>query len=275
MKISIITINYNDREGLARTFQSVRRQTCSEFEYVVVDGGSSDGSLDLIKENSDIISLWVSEPDKGIYNAMNKGVRMATGDYCLFLNSGDYLHGAESMKIAVETPFKADIVLSKVLNHDLDGTTILYVPPKQVTFRQIYQIGIHHAGSFIKRQLMLDYPYREDLKILSDRDFFIKTIIFDNVTYEILDEIICDFEYGGASSDRKLAYDERLKILNSFLPPRLAEEYLTSNLQIMQMSATLAQCKYKIVKFICKLDLCVIKLLKAVLGKKLYHDPYL
>ena len=88
-KISIITINYNNCEGLRRTIESVVNQTCRDFEYIIIDGGSTDGSVDVIKRYADNIDYWVSEPDKGIYNAMNKGIRMATGDYVQILNSGD------------------------------------------------------------------------------------------------------------------------------------------------------------------------------------------
>ena len=85
--ISVITINFNDRVGLERTFESVFNQTFQDFEYIVIDGGSNDGSKELIEQNTEKISYWISEPDKGIYNAMNKGISAAKGDYLLFLNS--------------------------------------------------------------------------------------------------------------------------------------------------------------------------------------------
>ena len=87
----IITINYNDAAGLKKTIDSVINQTYTEFEYIIIDGGSSDSSLQIIKENANQINYWVSETDKGIYNAMNKGIEAAKGEYLLFLNSGDYL----------------------------------------------------------------------------------------------------------------------------------------------------------------------------------------
>jgi glycosyltransferase involved in cell wall biosynthesis len=90
-KLSIITINYNNLEGLQRTVESVVNQTWQEFEYIVIDGGSTDGSADFIESQSETIDYWVSEPDKGIYNAMNKGIAKASGEYLLFLNSGDHL----------------------------------------------------------------------------------------------------------------------------------------------------------------------------------------
>ena len=89
MRLSIITVNYNNREGLARTARSVVEQTFSDFEWIVVDGGSTDGSVGVIQEYADCIAWSVSEPDGGIYEAMNKGLDMASGEYVQFLNSGD------------------------------------------------------------------------------------------------------------------------------------------------------------------------------------------
>src|SRR5215213_3812369 len=90
-QFSIISINLNNAEGLQKTFDSVFNQTFTDFEYIIIDGGSSDGSEEIIKENADKFSYWVSEKDDGIYDAMNKGIAKATGDYLLFLNSGDHL----------------------------------------------------------------------------------------------------------------------------------------------------------------------------------------
>ena len=91
MKLSIITINYNNLAGLQKTIESVVSQTFRDFEWIVIDGGSVDGSRELIERYANSFSYWVSEPDKGIYNAMNKGIVVAKGDYLLFLNSGDWL----------------------------------------------------------------------------------------------------------------------------------------------------------------------------------------
>lgn len=94
MKLSIITINYNNVNGLQKTLESVFRQTCKEFEYIVVDGASEDGSKELLEQflaKADFPFRWISEPDNGIYAAMNKGIRMAQGEYLHFLNSGDWL----------------------------------------------------------------------------------------------------------------------------------------------------------------------------------------
>src|SRR4051812_22804100 len=90
-RLSIITINYNNVSGLRKTVESVVNQTSQDFEYIVIDGGSTDGSVDVLKQYAKKIKYWISEPDKGIYNAQNKGILKATGEYCHFINSGDYL----------------------------------------------------------------------------------------------------------------------------------------------------------------------------------------
>ena len=110
MKLSIITINFNDREGLDKTIQSVINQAYKEFEYIVIDGASTDGSVDVIKKYADKLTHWVSEPDSGIYNAMNKGTQMASGEYCLYLNSGDFLAEDDVLERLFENDFNEDIV---------------------------------------------------------------------------------------------------------------------------------------------------------------------
>ena len=97
MKLSIITINFNNRNGLEKTIESVTSQTCKDFEWIIIDGGSTDGSRELVEKKQKYITYWCSEPDSGIYNAMNKGIKKAKGDYCFFLNSGDRLHDKDVM----------------------------------------------------------------------------------------------------------------------------------------------------------------------------------
>ena len=90
MKLSIITVNLNNLEGLKKTYESVVCQTFTDYEWLVIDGGSTDGSREFIEEHQDKFAYWCSEPDKGIYNAMNKGIVRAKGEYLNFMNSGDY-----------------------------------------------------------------------------------------------------------------------------------------------------------------------------------------
>ncbi len=198
-KISIVTINYNNREGLQKTIESVASQTNRTFEYIVVDGGSTDGSAEIIKDNCHFIDKWVSEPDKGIYNAMNKGVQMSSGEYCLFLNSGDLLHDNNVFERLSKHKFYKDIYFGEVIGTN-DGKANKwgkYSLNEEITLLTIYEGHFHHAGSFIKRELMIKYPYREDLKICSDRQFFIQSIIIDNCSYGSIKTPVCLFDMGG------------------------------------------------------------------------------
>lgn len=122
-RLSIITINYNDKNGLEKTIKSVINQSCRDYEFIVVDGGSNDGSADIIKNHTDYIDKWVSEPDKGIYNAMNKGALMASGDYITYLNSGDEFHDQDVTRdIISHLDRETDIIFGNVLNVHRGGT---------------------------------------------------------------------------------------------------------------------------------------------------------
>lgn len=269
MKYTVITINFNNREGLKRTLDSVRSQTEKQFEYIVIDGGSTDGSFDVIKENTDIIDKWVSEKDRGIYHAMNKGVKWASGKYCLFLNSGDCFHDQDVMKRMEALELKSDILFGQVLNIYPNGRKKLYLPSEDMTLMRIIQTGIHHAGSFITTELMRRYPYDESLKICSDRKFFVQALVVDNCTFSILDFPVCDFELGGISYVRTdLASHESWQILMELFPPRLVADYRKTNFQIQQMTSQLVKYRYKIISFICRINKIILKLSDFFLGKK-------
>ena len=109
-KISVITISYNNKEGLEKSLKSVTSQDYKDFEYIVIDGGSNDGSKEILEKYSDKINYWVSEPDKGIYNAMNKGIEVANGEYLLFINSGDELFSSGILTEVVPELNGADII---------------------------------------------------------------------------------------------------------------------------------------------------------------------
>lgn len=272
-KYSVITINFNNRPGLEKTLASVRRQTCRDFEYIVIDGGSTDGSREMILENQDIISQWVSEPDRGIYNAMNKGVEKASGEYCLFLNSGDTFHDGDVMRKVCNLEAKADILFGRVVNIHPDGKKTTYVPAEDMSLLRIIETGIHHAGSFIHTSLMRKYPYDETLKICSDRKFFVQSLVLDNCSFSNLDFEVCDFELGGVSyTNTDLARKESLKILDELIPPRIVSDILKTNLRIEKTTGRLVKCRYKVIHTICKIDDIMIKGLNLLLGKKLYSN---
>jgi len=219
-KISIITINYNDLTGITRTMQSVFSQTNKAFEFIIIDGGSNDGSKDIIERNQDKIDYWVSEPDNGIYNAMNKGIKAAKGKYLLFLNSGD--------------EFYDDSVVEKSLPHLNDGYTCLSgnivffqgekeistkVHPEKMTFKYITSRIISHQATFIKREAFIKYGlYNENNKIVSDSEFFFKIIALNGESYKSVNINIAKFYFGGISGNAIAGEQERDNYLKKMLP---------------------------------------------------------
>ena len=223
MKLSIITINYNDAPGLRKTIESVIGQSSrKDFEYIVVDGGSSDGSKAVLEEFSTKIDKWVSEPDKGIYNAMNKGVAMASGEYLQFLNSGDTLHG-DSISEVLPALQGSDIVIGRMI---FNNTGNLSTSGTDLTMKFFIDNSLPHDAAFIRSTLLKEYPYDESLRIASDWKFFVETIILHSASYRWIDTVVTEFDCNGISSkNRHLCDEERDKVLAEMLPPRVLIDY--------------------------------------------------
>ncbi len=222
MKISIITVNYNNKLGLSNTMESIRLQTSKLFEYIVIDGNSSDGSKEFIYENRDLITKWISEKDTGIYNAMNKAAKLATGDYCIFMNSGDIFYSNTVIEEILSHPLTEDYLLGSVIS----GQIGLIKAKKKLTMADFIFGSIAHQASIIKRTMLLKYPYDETLKIVADWKFCIQTIIFSECTYRGLDLIIAKEEPNGISAGFNVMHqNERYSVLNSFLPKKVLLDY--------------------------------------------------
>ena len=234
MKLSIITVNLNNAEGLRKTIESVVSQTFTDFEYIVIDGGSTDGSIEIIKQYTDKITYWVSEPDKGIYNAMNKGILRAKGEYCLFLNSGDYLYSDTVLSDVFSYDLKEDIIIGRLLLSS-DNTTELgggrtyacLQKGQALTLYNIYWGSINHQSSFIKRNLFHQYGlYDENYKIISDWIFFLKTIGMNGIQVKFIDMIIVYFDVTGIGSvNISLREEERKNALEKIVPKQILTDY--------------------------------------------------
>lgn len=207
MKLSIITINYNNAAGLKRTLDSVAEQTYTDFEHIIVDGASTDGSVDEIigYSQSSIANrhqiTWISEPDTGVYNAMNKGIKRATGDYLLFLNSGDYLIEKNVLELVFNHDCYADILCARCNVSDNGKVTWTSNPPDKVTFGTLYRVGLAHQSTFIRRLLFERYGYYdESYRYNADIEFWYRTIINNIVTTQRIDVITTDYNLDGISS---------------------------------------------------------------------------
>ena len=215
VKISIITVCYNNKYGLEKTIESVKTQTYKEYEFIIVDGASSDGTLDLIAENKRYISTWISEKDNGIYQAMNKGILLAKGEYCLFLNSGDYLANNKVLENIFNPSSEADIIYGNVFKVKPHYRRLIKYS-STLSLYDFYRTAavIHHQASFIKRELFEKYGlYREDLQINGDWEFFFRTIILQKVKTNYIDRVISVVDGTGLSNNMKIDNPLRLKAL--------------------------------------------------------------
>lgn len=225
-KISIITINFNNKSGLERTFESVFSQTFKEFEYIIIDGGSTDGSKELIEKHSEKITYWVSEPDKGIYNAMNKGIKAVNGDYLLFLNSGDEIYEISTLEKCAPILNSAEIISGNLKIVDLDKEKIGETP-QSLSFKLFYENTLWHPCTFIKNDAFEKVGlYDENLKIVADWKWFLMAVCHYNLTYKSIDDVISIFYLDGISEDsnsRPIIKEERRKVLENSFPFLLFE----------------------------------------------------
>lgn len=223
MKLSVITINYNNIAGLEKTFKSVWEQTLNDFEYIVIDGASNDGSEHLVLQHADKISYWVSEPDKGVYDAMNKGILKATGEYCIFMNSGDCFYSNDVVENVTPHLNGTDIIYGNT--HYTDGK-IRYSKDEPPYFSFFYISGWAHQATFIKTELLKKYMYDDSYKIVSDWKFLLQVVIKDNCTCLSIDQNISLFDATGISStNNDLIVREKKEVLNEMFTERYIQDY--------------------------------------------------
>ena len=265
--LSIITINRNNSVGLEKTLRSVWNQTRKDFECVVVDGASTDGSVEIIKHYSTLFQdrmRWVSEPDKGIYNAMNKAIRMASGDYLQFVNSGDILASddvTERMYIALENNHRPTILYGNMLKDMPRGIIVRdkCFAGQEMTMLGFYVGTLNHSPAYIRRSLFEKYgPYDETLKIVSDWKWYLKAIVFGEEKPVYADIDVTLFDMTGISETNKgLDKAERRQVLKEMVPNTILSDYDQWSFPIDQMKRLKRHpWAYKLVWF---LERCLFK----------------
>lgn len=220
MKYSIITINYNNSEGLERTIQSVVNQTYQDFEYIIIDGGSTDGSVEVIKKYADRIDFWVSESDKGIYNAMNKGILQAHGEYLNFMNSGDSFY--DSLVLEKVMQYKGDILFGNVLRKDINQ--IIY-PNSTISLYSYLRPEFNHQATFFNSSLFDKLRYDENLKIVADWKLIIESILKYNTNIVLMNILVAIYDNAGISSNVEKVRQERINVLYDLFPSFVASDY--------------------------------------------------
>lgn len=254
MRLSIITINRNNRSGLERTMSSVASQTFKEFEYVVVDGASTDGSVEVIKRlEPEFAHLkWVSEPDSGIYNAMNKGIKMASGEYIMILNSSDLICTPtvlEEMLQALNLSGGTKILLGNIIKEGVKRRrrkktkNNAKVQPKPVDSSMFifYHSSIPHDAALIKKDIFDEFGYYdESMKICSDWKLFLDVIALGGVVPMHVDIDMVFFDMSGISEsggiNARVISKERRSYLKEVIPPSILKDYdrYCSDILIMQ-----------------------------------------
>ena len=283
MKLSIITINYNNVEGLRKTLASVASQTYRDIEHVIIDGGSTDGSVDIIRDyehsvlsnqDSAYSIIWVSEKDKGIYNAMNKGIKRASGEYIQILNSGDILAApdvTERMVAALEArndemrradtlnephtlnDGKVGILYGNMIKKDY-ATGKITGKSREVEYslRQYYISTMNHDCCYIRRDLFETYGlYDENLKIVSDWKWFLQAIGLGDVKPVHVDIDVTIFDASGISeSNLELRNRERRQVLEEVMPSAVLKDYDQHGFEMEQMDRLRRHHLYGLVYFI-------------------------
>jgi glycosyltransferase involved in cell wall biosynthesis len=226
-RVSIITINLNNASGLEKTIISVQNQDFSDYEFIIVDGFSKDSSVSIIKKYSSIITYWSSEPDTGVYNAMNKGIMKSVGEYLYFLNSGDtFVSNQVLNEIFREDPTE-DLLFGNllvVINEQVIGKAL---GKMHLTFADIFNHTIKHQASFMKRTLFAKYGlFNENRKIVSDWEFFLKTVGLNNATYRYVNIYVSCFDNNGISNNNAtLVRSERKQVIDENIPQMMRPDY--------------------------------------------------
>lgn len=228
--ISIITVNLNNLEGLKKTIKSVFEQSWQKFEYILIDGGSTDGSKEYIQSYSYKVDYWVSEKDKGIFNGMNKGIEKASGEYLLFLNSGDWLYNEKVLNIAIEKLGGCDVLYGNMIKVYPDGREILDrgINGNEISLKTFLDKTINHSASFINKNLFKKYGlYDEELNIVADWKFFLISLGLNDSKILYMDFPISYFDMTGISNKNlKLRNQERKVVIGKVVPAPLYIDYL-------------------------------------------------
>lgn len=218
MLFSIITVNLNDAAGLEKTLQSVAAQSYTRHESIVIDGGSTDGSIDVIRRFEGTVTCWVSEKDSGIYNAMNKGIAKATGRYVIFMNSGDTFYAPDTLQKVVDSMGNHDIVYGNAWVVDSGNSWLEVFPPKLSLAFMASRFLCHQAIFYRLDVLKALGGYNEEYRIFADWDFNVRAMFIEGYSHSHVDVTVCRFDRMGVSSTSPLIKEELLTVKKALLP---------------------------------------------------------
>lgn len=199
-KISVITAVWNDAEHIEKTIQSVLSQTFPDIEYIIIDGGSNDGTVDVIEKYADKIAYWVSESDKGVYDAMNKGIAASTGDFVIFMNSGDTFHSMDAIeKMISDSESSNSLIYGNVSVKYWDGVVVEKPHEFFKTFMKFKGVGICHQTVFFPGEIIRKMKYDLSYRIASDYDLMYR-MWKNGINFVYRDVVVADYEWGNGIS---------------------------------------------------------------------------
>ena len=222
MKLSIITINFNNLEGLKRTYESVVTQTCQDFEWIVIDGGSIDGSREFIDAHQEKFAFWCSEPDKGVYNAMNKGISKAKGEYLNFMNSGDCFYDDSTIMNVLSQPMTADLIYGDWVRVFHDHEVFKKAPEKDFHLTVFFE-NVCHQAMFIKTDVLRSKGYDEEMRVYADWKRWMEMSL-DGQSFQYIPFTICSFEAGTGLSEHGIS-NEEYELLVKGLPDAIGNGF--------------------------------------------------
>ncbi len=217
---SIVVVTYNNADGLRRTLKSIRLLDYAQKEVIVIDGGSKDDTLAIIAENQDIITTSVSEKDNGIYNAMNKGIKLVKGDYVVFMNSGDEFVNKDVLSLV--NGYDGDIILGE----DIYGGARRTLKQK-MTLYDLLSNGMYHQAVYYRNKVLQKYGFDESYKLIADLKSVVEPLVKDRVVISCVTQPLAICESGGVSKQRwRDTLIENRRMIDELVDPFYKEDYL-------------------------------------------------
>lgn len=270
MKLSIITINYNNIDGLKKTIDSVVSQTWHDFEWIIIDGGSSDGSKELIAQNQQYLYSWCSEPDKGIYDAMNKGIAKANGEYVNFMNSGDVYASERTLQDVFTQNHEGDILYGDWIN--VYKTKEVYMSfPIDKLHTEFTRRNICQQAMFYKTNLLKQKGFDLSISVWADYARNLE-LALSGIMYEYLPSVICKYDMNGISANEATLEDRKQdrKRIDQLYPkwtlPLLAELDEYRNRRCVQYTLEIVDGKSKLLSFMTKAYLKMVHIICGLIN---------
>jgi glycosyltransferase involved in cell wall biosynthesis len=248
MKLSVITVNFNNKIGLEKTIKSAVSQDDHDFEWLIIDGGSSDGSKEVIKTYQTYFDYFVSEPDNGVYDAMNKGITAATGDYILFLNSGDTFYTPKAISIIIKHLDTTDFIICDYIKQTKSDTTLISQDKKEP--RSYLINGMYCHQSVLHKRSLFDMLglYDNTYKIAADYAFYLKGFFEMQASYSFIKTPLVMYDDSCGISDYNTStentyIEERKRAQKEIFVPELVEAFVDAQKQIKALKDI--QSKYQ------------------------------